>query len=214
MISDEKIEKINKLWSDKVAEQKNRYDTQMLLYKEEEKYQSIKKNIELHKTAYSQLEKIIEESNRKYINKIEKLLNKAIKTIFYDEDYAIKVIVDNKKLNFMLLDMNNKDDNNEPLEVDIDDACGGGIITVIGFVLQLFIIEILKLNKTIFVDEGFMALSETYRPLFYDFINEFCKNTNMKILLISHDELVREKAIKEITIEHGTIGGKEWKSLE
>ena len=50
-----------------------------------------------------------------------------------------------------------------------------------------------------------MALSDKYRPILYDFINEFCKTANMKILLISHDELAKEKAVKEFVIEHGNI---------
>ena len=160
-------------------------------------------DINNHKLAYTQLEDIISNANKVFIQNIENLLNKAIQTIFYDEDYSIKVIVENKKMNFELIDNNNIDEDNNPLQIDLDDACGGGIITVVGFILQLFVIEMLKLNKVIFIDEGFMALSEKYRPLFYDFINEFCKNTDMKILLVSHDELVKEKAVQEIEIEHG-----------
>ena len=179
-------------------------DTKVL----EEKEKELKKcldDITLHKLAYIQLDEIIHKNNEQYLGKIEKLLNKAIGTIFYDEDYAIKVISENKKLSFELIDNSNVDDSNEPLKVDLDDACGGGIVTVIGFTLQLFVIEVLGLNKIIFIDEGFMALSDTYRPLFYDFINEFCSRTGMKILLVSHDKLVKEKAVQEIEIEHGKI---------
>lgn len=176
-----------------------------ILGEKEQELKDCLENIELHKLAYTQLEKIVSDSNEKFINKIEILLNKAIKTIFYDEDYSIKVIVENKKMNFELIDNNNLDENNIPLQTDLDDACGGGIVTVIGFTLQLFVIETLKLNKIIFIDEGFMALSDKYRPIFYDFINEFCKNTEMKILLVSHDELVKEKAVQEIEIEHGRV---------
>ena len=177
-------------------------DTDILKKKEQELKECLDE-ITLHKLAYMQLDEIIHKSNEQYIGKIEKLLNKSIKTIFYDEDYAVKVVSDNKKLNFELIDNNNLDNKETPLQIDLDDACGGGVITVIGFTLQLFIIEVLNLNKIIFIDEGFMALSDKYRPLFYDFINEFCQNTGMKIMLVSHDETVKEKAIQEIEIEHG-----------
>lgn len=179
-------------------------DTKVLEEKEKE-LKNCLDEISLHKLAYMQLDEIVHKNNEQYLGKIEKLLNKAIKTIFYDEDYAIKVISENKKLSFELIDNLNTDSNEEPLKVDLDDACGGGVITVIGFTLQLFVIEVLGLNKIIFIDEGFMALSDKYRPLFYDFINEFCNKTDMKILLVSHDELVKEKAIQEIEIEHGKI---------
>ena len=177
-------------------------DTDILKKKEQELKECLDE-ITLHKLAYMQLDEIIHKSNEQYIGKIEKILNKSIKTIFYDEDYAVKVVSDNKKLNFELIDNNNLDNKETPLQIDLDDACGGGVITVIGFTLQLFIIEVLNLNKIIFIDEGFMALSDKYRPLFYDFINEFCQNTGMKIMLVSHDETVKEKAIQEIEIEHG-----------
>ena len=177
-------------------------DTDILKKKEQELKECLDE-ITLHKLAYMQLDEIIHKSNEQYIGKIEKLLNKSIKIIFYDEDYAVKVVSDNKKLNFELIDNNNLDNKETPLQIDLDDACGGGVITVIGFTLQLFIIEVLNLNKIIFIDEGFMALSDKYRPLFYDFINEFCQNTGMKIMLVSHDETVKEKAIQEIEIEHG-----------
>ena len=177
-------------------------DTDILKKKEQELKECLDE-ITLHKLAYMQLDEIIHKSNEQYIGKIEKILNKSIKTIFYDEDYAVKVVSDNKKLNFELIDNNNLDNKETPLQIDLDDACGGGVITVIGFTLQLFIIEVLNLNKIIFIDEGFMALSDKYRPLFYDFINEFCQNTGMKIMLVSHDETVKEKAVQEIEIEHG-----------
>lgn len=173
-----------------------------------DKEQELKDCIELisdYKLAYMQLDDIIEKSNNKFIEKIERLLNKAISTIFYDENYSIKLLVENKKLDIQLIDNNNVDKDGNPLKTDLEDACGGGVITVIGFTLQLFIIEVLGLNKTIFIDEGFMALSDKYRPILYDFINEFCKTANMKILLISHDELAKEKAVKEFVIEHGNI---------
>lgn len=174
-----------------------------ILEKKERELKECLDEIALHKLAYAQLDEIIHKSNEQYIGKIEKLLNKSIKTIFYDENYAVKVISENKKLVFELIDYSNTDEEGNPLQVDLDDACGGGVITVIGFTLQLFIIEVLNLNKIIFIDEGFMALSDTYRPLFYDFINEFCQNTGMKILLVSHDELIKEKCVQEVEIEHG-----------
>lgn len=185
---------------------KKEYENNIKLQMEKEKELSdCLEEINLLKLSYEQLEKIISDSNEHYINRIKSILNKAISTIFYDEDYYINIIVEDKKLNFMLIDNNNTDDKGIPLEIDLNDACGGGIITVIGFILQLFTIEMLQVNKIIFIDEGFMALSESYRPLFYDFINEFCENTGMIVLLVSHDELVKEKAKQIFEIEHGNI---------
>lgn len=171
----------------------------------EEKLENCLNDIEHHKTAYKELEKIIVESNGIFIERIEKLLNKALESIFYDEDYEIRIIVDNKKLSFDLIDNKNLDNNNTPLRTDIDDACGGGVITVIGFILQLFMIQLLDLSKTIFIDEGFMALSSTYRPNFYEFLNKFCEETNMKIMLVSHDELAKEYAVNIFEISHGKV---------
>lgn len=185
---------------------KKEYDNNIKLQQEKEQQLSdCLEEINILKLSYEQLEKIISDSNECYIEKIKNILNKAISTIFYDENYLIDIIVEDKKLNFVLIDNNNLDNNGEPLEIDLNDACGGGIITVIGFILQLFTIEMLQVNKIIFIDEGFMALSESYRPLFYDFINEFCESTEMIVLLVSHDELVKEKAKQIFEIEHGNI---------
>ncbi|MGL4865259.1 MAG: hypothetical protein ACRC4T_19360 [Cetobacterium sp.] len=162
-------------------------------------------NIEHHKAAYKELEKIIVESNGIFIEKIEKLLNKALTSIFFDEEYELKIIVDNKKLSFELIDNKNMDDDNKPLQIDVEDACGGGIITVIGFILQIFIIQLLDLSRIIFIDEGFMAISSTYRPLFYEFLNKFCEETDTKIMLVSHDNLALEYAKNIFEIEHGKM---------
>lgn len=171
----------------------------------EEKLSDCLNEIEHHKTAYKELEKIIVESNGVFIQRIEKLLNKALNSIFFDEDYEIKVIVENKKLSFDLVDNNNLNKDDIPLQIDIEDACGGGVITVIGFILQLFVIQLLDLSKTIFIDEGFMAISSAYRPYFYEFITAFCEETKMKIMLISHDELAKEYAKNIFEIEHGKV---------
>lgn len=171
----------------------------------EKELDNLIENIANHKIAYETLNNIINKNTETYINSIKTLLNKAISTIFYDENYIINIDYQDKKINFILIDKNQLDNENNPLEIDIDDACGGGIITVIGFILQLFIIESLELNKIIFIDEGFMALSEKYRPLLYEFINEFSKTSGLKVLLISHDELVKEYANTLYEIEHGEI---------
>lgn len=171
----------------------------------EKELDNLTENIANHKIAYETLNNIINKNTETYINSIKTLLNKAISTIFYDENYIINIDYQDKKINFILIDKNQLDNENNPLEIDIDDACGGGIITVIGFILQLFIIESLELNKIIFIDEGFMALSEKYRPLLYEFTNEFSKTSGLKVLLISHDELVKEYANTLYEIEHGEI---------
>lgn len=175
------------------------------LVEKEQAYKECLENIEYHKIAYQELERIISESNELFIKRIETLLNKALKTIFSDEDYNLKLLSENKKLIFILIDNNNKNSKGESLEIDIEDACGGGIITVIGFVLQLFMIQLLGLSKTMFLDEAFMAISSDYRPHFYDFLREFCMETGMKILLVSHDDIAKDYAENIIEIEHGKV---------
>lgn len=178
---------------------------QIYLDEKEDEFKKCLEAIEYHKIAYQSLESIICESNEMFIKKIESLLNKGIKNIFTDESYELKLLSENKKLIFILIDNNNKNSKGECLEIDIEDACGGGIMTVIGFILQLFMISLLGLSKTLFIDEGFMSLSSDYRPRFYEFLREFCIESDMKIMLISHDEIVKEYAENIIEISHGKV---------
>ena len=188
---------------DNLAEQLGR--GKEYLSEQELKLSKCLSDIELHKISAQTLEAIINESNTAFIGRIESLLNRALQEIFYDEKYSLKIITENKKLSFELIDYSNVDKDNLPLQTDVEDACGGGIMTVIGFILQLFMINLLELSNVVFIDEGFTAISSSYRPTFFEFLKEFCKETGTKIMLISHDELALEYAINVITIEHGRV---------
>lgn len=176
-----------------------------LTLKKEVELKDLLNDIENHSRAYKELEKIINVENKVFVKQIEALLNKGIKTIFFDEDYDIHVILNEKKICFELTDNNNLNDDDEPIRINIEDAAGGGVLTVVGFILQIYIIQIMGLHKVIFVDEGFMALSSTYRPIFYNFLRELSGEIGLKILLISHDQLVEEYATQVFTISHGKI---------
>lgn len=154
-----------------------------------EKENELKSLLERHKNyedAIGYLKEIIELISRQHIDHIEKLLNSAVKTIFYDKNYSIKLEIsefrNNNALNIYLVETT---DDGE-ITTDIKNN-GFGIQGVIGFVLQVYFILYHKLSPILFMDEAMSTLSQQYIPYFKELVEALAKQYNFKFVLVAHD---------------------------
>ncbi len=150
--------------------------------------------------AHLYLETLIKEESSKFIKRYRDILDHAVKTIFYDEEYSIDIRSneDNTTIHLLSTDLEGN-----KISPDIK-YCGGGIKTVVGAVSQIFFIFHYKAEPIMFIDEGFSQLSTQYIPYFMGLIEEMASKNHLKILLITHDPRMMSYADKTYEV----IGGK------
>ncbi len=140
------------------------------------------KNLEV---GYAYLEKLINDESEKFIREVESLLTVALQAIFTDKNYECYIKTD--KESTASIHIKYTDEEGNLICPNIRKGVGGGIRTIVGFLLQVFFILQYNAERIIFVDEGFYALSEEYLPNFLDFVQQLIDNKGFKILLITHD---------------------------
>lgn len=110
------------------------------------------------------------------IKQCEELANSALKTIF---GFDAKVQWDVESNMFVL--------DHDGFQTSLVDSEGGGIVSVISFVFQLFLLVKLHKRKFFCFDEAFYAVSDKYLESFITFVIQSAHDLNVDILWISHD---------------------------
>ena len=131
------------------------------------------------------IDDIISKFSISLLKKLEDLLTIGLKKIFYDRNYSIQInVVDKRNSKCVELLLN---DNGNLLPVK-DSNIAGGILVVIASIIQIFfIINLPTVSKYLFLDEQFSQLSKQYVPTFMEFLHTLCDETNLSIILITHD---------------------------
>lgn len=192
-----------------------------------EKLKSERKTLEDKKEAdeleFSNLEKleelckiIIERLTKSSKAKLEEFLTMAVQQIFTDHEYEIQLVFkeDTKKpgLEITLLD--------NGIGQEITDAVGGGIVSTLGLLLQIFYIESYSLNKTLFIDEGLKEISTgaltqesesinkeqvNYLENLLKFLKWLSLEHGYKFIIVTHDNKVRALADKVYEVSGGMV---------
>lgn len=119
------------------------------------------------------------------VGDLKNVLNTALKYIFYDKNYEVDVLIEDKRgtktLSFLLLDLDTG------LEVDIKDGIGNGVRVVMSFVIHTFYL-VNKDSRILILDEAYSNLSASYVDRFFEFAKKLCEKKDLCIILISHDE--------------------------
>lgn len=213
-----------------MTKMKNSIDIDNLLFKaqrfdflkseNQKSIDSLSKDIELKKEQYDKsieidkqlsdvfynikiLSELISKTN---IEQIETFVTGILKTVFFDRDFSFVVEVnekrDAKNANFFLSETINGETYNTPLKAS---RLSGGVISVVGFSLQIYFINFFNLSPVVFVDEGFAAISDEYLPYFFSFLKTIKENFGFIIVLITHDERFMAEADKVYLVEDGTF---------
>lgn len=149
------------------------------------------------------LEKLVNVSK----SNIEQFLTFAIRKIFTDRNYEIKLILkeDSKRpaLELVLVEDN--------IEQSITDAVGGGILATLGLLLQIYYIEVYNLNKTMFIDEGLKEIShnsntgQSYLGAVLEFLKYLSTERGYTFVIVTHDATVMSYADKLYTVNNGVV---------
>jgi len=88
-------------------------------------------------------------------------------------------------------------------EYDILDSCGGSIAEIVSFPLKISLL--LKweppLSRLLILDETFKFLSVIDQELMGDFVRQVSEKLNLQIILITHSEIISQKANAIFLIE-------------
>lgn len=141
----------------------------------------------IYETAISYMKEIIDLLSRTHIEHLEKLLNSAVSTIFFDKNYSIRFnISEYRNSNCLSINLVDTQDDGTEIITDIKDN-GFGIKTIVGFILQIYFILYHKLSPILFIDEGFSALSDQYIPYLRSLLTSLKEEYNFIFVLIAHD---------------------------
>lgn len=145
-----------------------------------------------------------------YLNKVklENFVTHALQTIFTDRDYSIELDIkeDVKRPALTILLVENG------IKQDIKDAVGGGIITTLGFLLQIYYLEVYELNKIMFIDEGLKEVSKLddesevdYLSNLLNFLKWLSDERGYRFVIITHDNFVKTVADKTYKVVRGDV---------
>ena len=206
------IENYNALYN-KAIQIKSKYETieAQLNNREIEKEQLTDnmKNL-LHKQmiyedAISYMKELIDALSRTHINHLEKLLNSAVTTIFFDRKYRIQFEVSEyRNSNCLSIYLIETQEDGLEIKTDIKDN-GFGIKTIIGFILQVYFILYHKLSPIIFIDEGFSNLSLQYIPYLRSLLTSLKEEYGFIFVLVSHDLRLIDIADQTYEVKNGEV---------
>ena len=74
------------------------------------------------------------------------------------------------------------------IETDILSARGGGVASVVGFLLRVIFIMLHKAPRILFLDETFAQVSENFEPRLAEFIDTLCDEYGVRIVLVTHSQ--------------------------
>jgi hypothetical protein len=143
--------------------------------------------------------------------KLEEFLTMAVQNVFTDRDYAIELIIkeDTKKPGLELTLTEGG------VQQEITDAVGGGIISTLGLLLQIYYIETYKLNKIMFIDEGLKEVSTglnsdtsestNYLDNLLTFLQWLSETKGYSLVIVTHDNAVRKFATNVYEIQLGRV---------
>lgn len=149
------------------------------------------------------LEKLTYESK----HKIEEFLTLALRNIFVDREYSIKLDINEEakrpSLNIILIE--------NGIEQDIKDAVGGGILSTLGLLLQIYYLEVYGLERIMFIDEGLKEVSKdldtgkSYLHNILQFLKYLADSKDYTFVIVTHDSTVSELADKTYEVIKGEV---------
>lgn len=140
-----------------------------------------------------------------HISHLQDLVNSMLSTVFYDKKYSIDMQLNDTKngkvLDLFLIDSTLSTD--DPVVTDLS-SNGGGLQTVVGFVLQIYFIVYFKQERILFLDEALSAVSSEYIPTLVDFMRGLVDKYQFKFVAIFHDTRFSEYADTIYQVSNGT----------
>lgn len=147
------------------------------------------------------LEKCNVTSRQHIKDEIEQLTTQALRTI-YGDPYIRFTINFVSKRNQVEADFAiTRENEDNPIEGDILATHGGMFADVIGFALRIIIMELLKVNGPLILDEPGKYISEQYIDNFGKFMSQMSKSFDRQIIMVTHNQRLMQFADTTIHVD-------------
>lgn len=152
------------------------------------------------------LEKLTSETK----GRLEAFVTYGLKQIFPDRNYELNLILkeDSKRPGLDIALVENG------VVQEITDAVGGGILSTVGLLFQIYYMEIYGLNKIMFMDESLAAVSKSdeadaesvnYLNNVLHFLNHLSKTRGYRFVIVTHENKVKDIADSVYYIKNGKV---------
>jgi len=192
-----KVSEINVLTQQLHMAEQNIIDLKDATVKLKEEQHLLSESLEVVKVCINKL-------SEGHISHLQDLVNSMLSTVFYDKDYSIDMQLNDTKngktLDLFLIDGSH--DPEDPIITELD-SNGGGVKTVVGFILQVYFIIYFKQEYILFLDEALSAVSSEYVPTLVEFMKGLVEEYKFKFVAIFHDTRFHEYADKIYTMTDG-----------
>lgn len=164
----------------------------------------LKEQINLLTESLEVVKVCINKLSEGHISHLQELVNSMLNTVFYDKKYSIDMQLNDTKngkvLDLFLIDSTLSDE--DPVVTELS-SNGGGLQTVVGFVLQIYFIIYFKQERILFLDEALSAVSSEYIPTLVDFMRGLVDKYQFKFVAIFHDTRFSEYADTIYQVSNG-----------
>jgi len=179
--------------------QKEQLQTTLSNY--EKRYTQIKTEINLLTNSRELYQKGSTTLRLRISERFANLASRALKYIFQRDDIKFIVELDIKSnLPSATFYVEIADHRMNPKE-----ALGGSIYEVIGVCLRLVCLEVFGLKGPLMLDEPLRSVDETNLKNALEFIQEYCKETNRQLFIVTHSDQIARSGDKifEVTQQNG-----------
>lgn len=165
---------------------------------------TLKKDILDHAKARELLLNILLNIQNDFSKKVESLVTKAIKIVFFYRDFEFKLLFEEKRNNIECRPVIYEDG----IEYIPKDDLGGSILDIIGFALRVILITLEEPGKRLFIalDEPFRWLGDL-RYKAGQMVGEICKGLGLQMLFVTHDKDLVSIADTVYHIKHNKKDG-------
>lgn len=148
----------------------------------------LKSNVTLLTQSLDVMKLCITKLSEGHINHLNDLVNSMLKQVFDDKDYKVDFqLNDNKNGKILNIVLNDRISDDEVIVTDIHDN-GGGLQTIVGFILQVYFIIYFNQEHILFLDESLSALSSEYIPNLIAFMGSLVEKYNFIFVSVIHDK--------------------------
>lgn len=149
----------------------------------------LKTDIDLYDKAVIILNSIAEERQNRVQQQIEDIVTRGLQTIFgtHLSFHVVQTKTGNRsEVDFML---RTQFPDGSYMENEVMQANGGGVSAVVGFLIQAVYVLLSGIkDKLLKLDEIFAHLSQGFLEPMAEFIRELVDNTDLRVLMITHQE--------------------------